>query len=73
MELLKRLNFSLTPFRPRQTGSLWSNLYFRDILCYIKISQKKGNFVMKLNLDCIRDILLDIEDTTSINKSCKYD
>ena len=28
---------------------------------------------MKLNLDCIRDILLDIEDTTSINKSWKYD
>ena len=28
---------------------------------------------MKLNLDCVRDILLDIEDTTNINRSWKYD
>ena len=28
---------------------------------------------MKLNLDCIRDILLDIEDATTINTGWKYD
>lgn len=28
---------------------------------------------MKLNPDCIRDILLDIEDTSTINTSWKYD
>ena len=28
---------------------------------------------MKLNPDCIRDILIDIEDTTTINTAWKYD
>ena len=28
---------------------------------------------MKLNPDCIRDLLIDIEDTTTINTAWKYD
>ena len=28
---------------------------------------------MKLNPDCMRDILIDIEDTTTINTAWKYD
>ena len=70
MKIFNKLNSSLGPKAPRDTGDRISNLQYAEVACFQLASVKRRSIPAKLGLKHSAQILLDIIKAAQVGRQC---